>query len=115
MQPNGLPLNKHEQTSKRRNVGLSSCRGTLGITAVSADWNARLSMLTAHPDEDASLALLIEFGHNLVSLWRTRETRGLQAHPQLQALLRGMWPAAQFNNCATKPATRTGWMDASGK
>ena len=55
-----------------------------------------LSMLATHLDEDASLGSVVDCGHRLVTLWRAREPLGVQQHPQLQALLERVWPAALF-------------------
>lgn len=55
-----------------------------------------LQMLSAHLDEDANLGSVIECGHRLLTLWRAREPMGVQQHPQVQALLERVWPAALF-------------------
>ncbi len=54
------------------------------------------AMLAAHLDEDASLASVVNCGHRLMTLWRSREPLGVQQHPQLLALLERCWPAALF-------------------
>lgn len=55
-----------------------------------------LDMLSAHLDEDASLASVVDCGHRLVTLWRAREPLGVQQHPELRRLLARVWPAALF-------------------
>lgn len=55
-----------------------------------------LNMLSAHLDEDASLASVLDCGHRLVTLWRAREPLGVQQHPQIAALLARIGPAALF-------------------
>ena len=55
-----------------------------------------LDMLSAHLDEDANLASVVDCGHRLVTLWRAREPLGVQQHPQVRALLERVWPAALF-------------------
>ncbi|WP_212742569.1 DUF5682 family protein [Rudaea sp. 3F27F6] len=55
-----------------------------------------LNMLSAHLDEDAAIGSVIECGHRLVTLWRSREPLGVQQHPQLGALLQRAWDAALF-------------------
>ena len=55
-----------------------------------------LQMLSTHLDEDANLSSVIDCGHRLVTLWQAREPLGVQQHPQVQALLERVWPAALF-------------------
>ena len=55
-----------------------------------------LAMLSAHLDEDASLASVVDCGHRLVGLWRAREPLGVQQHPQIAELLARVGPAALF-------------------
>ncbi|MDR2011700.1 MAG: DUF5682 family protein [Rhodanobacter sp.] len=55
-----------------------------------------LRMLSAHLDEDASFASVVDCGHRLVTLWRGREPLGVQQHPQVYELLQRVWPAALF-------------------
>jgi hypothetical protein len=53
-------------------------------------------MLSIHLAEDPNLGSVVDCGHRLVTLWRAREPLGVQQHPQLQALLERVWPAALF-------------------
>lgn len=55
-----------------------------------------LETLSAHLDEDAAFASVVDCGHRLVTLWRAREPLGVQQHPQLRVLLQRVWPAALF-------------------